>query len=133
MTQGTYQCFRIGAGVLVAMGLAQLAGHFGSKGKPVNGMEEQMRMLMDTYRTNMMGSMRSTQDLYDGFSLAFVVYSLGLGALAFVLPPQKKMSIVYAGMLAVMTALSLTYWFAAPTVFLAVAALLFAASALLDR
>ncbi len=133
MSQGSYQCFRIGAGVLVAMGLAHLAGHLGGRGKALNGMEDQMRMLMETYRTNLMGTMRSTQELYDGFSLAFAVLSIGLGALAFTVPPQKKAAIVIAAMLAVMTGVSLMYWFAVPTAFLAAAAVLFAASALLDR
>lgn len=133
MTQGSYQCFRIGAGVLAAMGVAHLFGHFAPKGRVANGTEDQLRMLMQTYQTNIMGSMRSTQDLYDGFSLAFAVFSLGLSALAFTVPPQKKMAIVYAAMLAVMTGVSLMYWFTAPTAFLAAAAVLFGASALLDR
>lgn len=133
MTQGSYQCFRIGAGVLAAMGVAHLFGHFSGRGKPVNGMEDQLRMLMETYRTNMMGSMRSTQELYDGFSLAFAVLSLGLAALAFTVPPQKKVAIVYAAMLALMTGVSFMYWFTAPTAFLAAGTVLFGASALLDR
>jgi len=134
MTQGSYQCFRIGAGVLVAMGAAHLMGHLGGgKGQPANGMEDQLRMLMETYRTNMMGTMRSTKEIYDGLSLAFSVFSFGLGALAFTLPPQKKMSIVYAAMLAVLTCISYLYWFAAPTAFLAASAVLFGAAALLDR
>lgn len=133
MSLGTYQCFRIGAGVLVAMGAAHLAGHFAGKGKPLNGMEDQMRMLMETYRFNVMGTMRNTQEIYDGLSLAFSVFSFGLGALAFTVPPQKKTAIVLAATLAVMTAVSLTYWFLAPTAFLAGATVLFAAAALLDR
>lgn len=134
MTQGSYQCFRIGAGVLVAMGAAHLFGHFGSAGsKPLNGMESQLRMLMETYKSNMMGTMRSTQEIYDGFSLAFAAFSIGLGALAFVVPPQKRMSIVLAAMLAVLTGISLMYWFTAPTAFLAGATVLFGLSALLDR
>jgi len=133
MSLVSYQCFRIGAGVLALMGAAHLAGHLGGRTKPLNGTEDQLRMLMETYRTNVMGSMRSTQELYDGFSLAFAVFSIGLGALAFTVPPQKKTAIVFAAMLAALTGVSMMYWFILPTAFLAGAALLFGASALLDR
>jgi hypothetical protein len=116
------------------MGAAHLFGQFGGTGsKPLNGMEDQLRMLMETYKTNMMGTMRSTREIYNGFSLAFAAFSIGLGALAFTVPPQKKVSIVLAALLAVLTGISHMYWFTAPTAFLAGATVLFGLSALLDR
>lgn len=131
---GKYALFRIGAFVLTLAGLTHLIGHLGGKAaKPVNGTEFQLQELLYGHKTNMMGSMRSQGDLYDGYSLAFAVFLLTLAALGFTVPVDRKPAIVIATALAVMLAISLTHWFTVPTVFLAAGLLCFAGSAALKK
>lgn len=130
----SYKLFRIGALVLAITGGLHLVGFLGSKGvKPLNGTEYQLEELLYGYKTNMMGSMRSYGDVFDGLNLGFTVFMLTLAALGFTLPVQKKPAIVIAASLAVMLGLSLTYWFIMPTVCLAAGLLCFAGSAYLNK
>lgn len=130
----SYNLFRIGALVLALHGVSHLFRHFGEKGaKPVNGTQFQLEELLYGFRSNVMGTMRSQGEIYDGLSLAFGVFMLTLAALGFTLPVQKKAAIVIAVSLAVMLGLSLMYWFAMPTSFLAAALLCFAGSAYLEK
>lgn len=130
----SYNLFRIGALILTLTGVAHLFGHFASKGqKPVNGTEFQLEELMYGYKTNIMGSMRSQGDFYDGMSLSFSVFMFTLAALGFLLPPSKRAAIVFTVSLAGMLAISLTYWFAVPSACLAAALLCYAGVARIEK
>ena len=130
----SYNFFRIGALIAAINGVMHLFGHFGGKAaKPVNSTEFQLNELMYGFKFNLMGTMRSQGDNYDGLSLGFSVFMLTLAALGFTLPVQKKPAIVIAVSLAVMLGLSLTYWFIIPTSLLAAALLCFAGSAYLEK
>ena len=130
----SYKLFRIGALVVTLCVVAHLVGHFASKGqKPVNGTEFQLEELMYGYKMNVMGTMRSQGDFYDGMSLGFTVFMLTLGAFGFLLPVQKKAAIIFAVSLAVMLVISVTYWFILPTAFLGAAMLAYAGSAYLEQ
>lgn len=130
----SYKLFRIGALVLTLHGVANLLQYFGSKGaKPVNGTEFQLNEMMYGMKINMMGTMRTQGDVFDGLSIAFTVFLLTLAALGFTLPVQKKPAIVIAASLAVMLGVSLTYWFIMPTMFLAAGLACFAGSAYIDK
>jgi hypothetical protein len=128
------QFFRIGAIVLVVMGIAHLFGHFGGKAvPPANSTEIALHDMMYGYKQNLSGSMRSAGDIYDGLSLAFSVFSFALGMLAWVTEPNRKAAWILAVWLVVATGISFAYWFAIPTFFLAVAAACFLGYALLNR
>lgn len=131
---GKYALFRIGALVLALTGLMHLFGYFGSKAtKPVNGTEFQLQELLYGHKTNMMGAMRSQGDIFDGLNLTFAVFMFTLAALGFTIPVDRKAALVFGVSLAVMLAISLTYWFTVPTSFLAAGLLCFAGSALLKK
>ena len=55
---------------------------------PGNETERQLLTLMTGYKFNLMGSMRSMDNLLTGFSLAFMLAALALGALALALRRQ---------------------------------------------
>jgi hypothetical protein len=130
----SYQLFRIGALVLALAGVAHLFGFLGSRGaKPVNGTEFQLNELLYGFKINMMGTMRTQGDIFDGMSLAFTVFMLTLAALGFTVRVERKTAIVIAASLAVMLGISLTYWFIMPTMFLGTALVCFGASAYLDK
>jgi len=97
---------------------------------PSNDTERQLRDLMSDYKFDLLGSMRSMQNLMTGFSISFMLAALGLGAVDLSLwrePAElvKRIAIVNTLWLAVMTAVSVRYFFAAPTSFLAAALILF--------
>jgi hypothetical protein len=98
-----------------------------------NDTERQLIALMTNYKFNFMGSLRSMDNLMTGFSIAFMLAALALGALALIIRrerPQlvKRVALVTALWLAAMTAVSFHYFFAAPTSFLAVTLVLFSLS-----
>ena len=100
---------------------------------PANDTERQLLALMTGYKFNLMGSMRSMDSLMTGFSLAFMLAALALGALALVLRRQpaallKRVALVYVVWLAAMAAVTVRYFFILPTTFLVIALLLFLAS-----
>lgn len=85
---------------------------------------------MANYKFSLMGSMRSMDDLLRGFSISFMVAAFGFGVLSLALSGEreallKKLALIFALWLAVMTAVSLRYFFAAPSSFLAVALAIF--------
>jgi len=97
---------------------------------PANDTEKQLLDLMTSYRFNLMGSSRSMNDLLRGFSISFMLAALGFGALDLVLSGErsgllKRVALVNAIWLAAMTAISVHYFFVAPTAFLVVALLIF--------
>jgi hypothetical protein len=130
----SYKLFRIGALVLAVTGVAHLLGWLGSRGvKPVNSTEFQLNELLYGFKTNMMGTMRTQGDIFDGMSLAFTVFMLTLAALGFTVRVEKKTAIVIAASLAVMLGISVNYWFSMPTTFLAAGLACFAGSAYLEK
>jgi hypothetical protein len=121
--------FLAGALLLIVMGLVHSLSLVKAP-LPSNDTERQLLDLLSNYRFNLLGSMRSMQDLMTGFSIAFLLAALGLGAVDLSLRREpaeliKRIAIVNALWLAAMTAVSLRYFFAAPTSFLAAALILF--------
>ncbi len=122
--------FKTGAVVLVLLGLVHSISLI-EKLVPANDTERQLLDLMNTYRFDLMGSARSMADLLQGFSISFMVAALGLGALDLLLSREragllKRVALINTIWLGTMTAVSLWYFFAAPTSFLAAALLIFA-------
>ena len=121
--------FLAGAVLLIVMGLVHSLSLVKA---PVaaNETERQLLELMSGYRFDLLGSMRSMQNLMTGFSISFMLAVFGFGALDLSLgrapaPLVKRVALVNALWLLVVTAVSLRYFFAVPTSFLAAATLLF--------
>ena len=100
---------------------------------PTNDTEKQLLDLMAKYRFDLMGSPRSMQELLQGFSISFMVWAIGLGILDLALSRErtvllKRLALINAIWLIVMTATSLRYFFLAPTAFLVTVLLLFVLS-----
>ncbi len=97
---------------------------------PANDTERQLLGLMSSYKFNLMGSSRSMENLMRGFSISFMLGAWGLGALDLVLVRErpgllKRVALVNVIWLAVMTTVSLTYFFAAPSFCLTVTLVIF--------
>jgi hypothetical protein len=138
--------FAAGCWVLVATGLAHVAGHYGLMN--AQGDTEAERLLLSLMRGNAqdmgLGFVRSMFDIVAGFSLAFVVLPLGMGLVGLVVLRHadrapgllRQAAVAYAGTLGIMTAIAFRYWFPAPLFFLASAFVCFlaalATSALVD-
>ena len=121
--------FKSGGVFLILLGLVHSISFF-EKLVPANGTERLLLDLMSTYKFNLMGSHRSMGDLFQGFSVAFMLAALGMGALTVAVSNErtsllKRVALVIAIWLALMTGVSLHYFFPAPTSFLVVALLLF--------
>lgn len=121
--------FTAGAVVLIILGLVHSLSLF-EKPVPANDTERQLLDLMSNYKFNLMGSIRSMDDFLRGFSVAFLVAAIAMGALDLALSREragllKRVALINAVWLAVMTAVSLRYFFAVPTSFLVVALLIF--------
>ncbi|MFI5096875.1 MAG: hypothetical protein ACHQT6_02765 [Candidatus Acidiferrales bacterium] len=121
--------FKSGGVFLILLGLVHSISFF-EKLVPANDTERQLLDLMSSYKFNMMGSQRSMGDLFQGFSVAFMLAALAMGALTVAVSNErtsllKRVALVIAIWLALMTGVSLHYFFAAPTSFLVVALLLF--------
>ena len=122
--------FKAGAIVLILLGLAHSLSLFQNL-IPANDTERQLLALMTNYKFNLMGSMRTMDNLLRGFSICFMLTALGLGLLDLALSGERagllrRVAMINALWLAAMTAVSLHYFFAAPTSFVVVALLLFA-------
>jgi hypothetical protein len=121
--------FTAGGMALVALGLVHALSLF-AKMVPANDTERQLLQLMSSYKFNLMGSSRSMENLMRGFSISFMLGVWGLGALDLVLVRErlgllKRVALVNVIWLAVMTAVSLRYFFAAPSFCLTVAFVIF--------
>jgi hypothetical protein len=121
--------FKLGGVVLVLLGLVHAISLL-EKLVPANDTEKQLLDLLTNYKFNLMGSSRSMNDLLRGFSISFMLAALGFGALDLVLSGEcsgllKRVALVNAIWLAAMTAISVHYFFVAPTAFLVVALLIF--------
>ena len=114
--------FTAGAVMLVLLGVVHSLSLF-EKQVAANDTERQLMDLMSSYKFNVMGSMRSMDNFLRGFSISFMLGPLGFGALDLVLLGErvgllKRVAMVNAIWLAVMTAVSMRYFFLAPTSFL---------------
>src|SRR5271156_3305567 len=117
-----------GAGLLVLGARNPLA--LFEKMVPANDTERQLLGLMSSYKFDLMGSSRSMENLMRGFSISFTLAAWGLGALDLVLVRErlgllKRVALVNVIWLAVMSAVSLTYFFAAPSFCLTVTLVIF--------
>jgi|SRR5579863_7660240 len=117
------------ATMMIIMGLVHSISLFT---QPVahNDTERQLNDLLNNYRFNALGSMRSMQDFLQGFSISFMLAALVLGALAFAVSRErlgllKRVALVNILWLVAMLATSLRYFFIVPTSFLSVTLLLF--------
>jgi hypothetical protein len=124
--------FKTGALVLLLIGAVHSLSFLG-RPTPANDTEKQLLELMRGYKFLMMGSLRSMDNLLRGFSIAFMLGTFGMGFLDIVVLREranllKNVALVNALWLGAMVAVSLRYFFAAPTVFLVVAFLIFAAA-----
>jgi hypothetical protein len=124
--------FTTGAVFLLILGLVHSISLF-QKQIPANDTERQLLDLMSNYKFNVMGSMRSMDNFLRGFSISFMLASMGIGALNLVLIREragllKRVALINSLWLAVMTAVSFHYFFIAPTSFLTLALLIFAAA-----
>jgi hypothetical protein len=122
--------FTAGGVFLIVIGLVHSISLF-TKQVPDNETERQLLDLMGNYRFNLMGSLRSMAELMRGFSTAFMLSAIGVGALDLLLArerPQllKRVALINTIWLAVMAANSLIYFFIVPTSFLSAAILIFA-------
>src|SRR5208283_2657375 len=121
--------FKSGGVFLILLGLVHSISLF-RKLVPANATERLLLGLMTSYKFNLMGSLRSMDNLFQGFSVAFMLAALGMGALVLAVSNErtsllKPVALIAVIWLAVMTGVSLHYFFPAPTFFLAVALLLF--------
>jgi hypothetical protein len=122
--------FTAGAVVLILIGMVHSLSLIG-KQVPANDTERQLLDLMSNYKFNLVGSMRSMDNLFRGFSIAFMLAALAIGALDLVLAREragllKRLALINAIWLAAMVADSLRYFFVFPTACLVTALLIFA-------
>ena len=97
---------------------------------PANDTERQLLELMANYKFNLMGTMRSMSELMSGFSAAFGLAALGFGVLDIAVWSErarllKKVALANSLWLAAMLVVSLHYFFLVPTLFLALALVVF--------
>jgi hypothetical protein len=121
--------FTAGGVALVVLGLEHSRSLF-VKMVPANDTERQLLGLMSSYKFNLMGSSRSMGEMMRGFSISFMMAAWGPGALDLALVRErlgllKRVVLVNVIWLAVMTAVSLRYFFAAPSFCLTVTLVIF--------
>jgi|SRR5579863_8604320 len=97
---------------------------------PANDTERQLLNLMSNYKFDLVGSMRTMDGLLRGFSISFMLGTIGFGVLDLLVSGErsglvKRIALVNAIWLAALTAISLRYFFIVPTSFLVAALLLF--------
>jgi hypothetical protein len=122
--------FITGAILLVLLGMVHSLSLL-EKPVPANDTERQLLDLMSNYKFNLVGSMRSMDNLLRGFSISFMLAALGMGALDLLLAREragllKRVALINAIWLAAMVADSLRYFFVFPTSCLVAALLIFA-------
>src|SRR6267154_3269641 len=70
--------FKTGAMALLILGLVHSLSLIRDL-VPANDTEKQLLGLMSSYRFNLMGALRSMDDLFRGFSVSFMMAALGFG------------------------------------------------------
>ena len=121
--------FKAGVVALVILGLVHSLSLIRQR-VPTNDTEKQLLGLMSSYKFNLMGSMRSMDDLVRGFSVSFMLGALGFALFDLLLFREragllKRAALANIIWLAAMTAVSLRYFFVIPTSFLAATLLIF--------
>jgi hypothetical protein len=120
--------FSIGCWAAVATAVAHLAGHIAGPATPADEPGRQLRELAETYPIALPdGSSRSLMELFSGFSLTFVVCLALMGGIGLIVKRRCRddattmtaVARALAGAAATMVAISLTHWFMAPTLLLA--------------
>jgi hypothetical protein len=121
--------FKAGTVALLILGLVHSLSLIRQR-VPTNDTERQLLGLMSSYKFNLMGSMRSMDDLVRGFSVSFMLGALGFALFDLLLFREragllKRAALANIIWLGVMTAVSLRYFFVIPTSFLAATLLIF--------
>jgi hypothetical protein len=121
--------FKAGAVALLIMGLVHSLSLIREQ-VPANDTEKQLLGLMSSYRFNLMGSIRTMNDLVRGFSVCFMLAALGFALFDLLLFREragllKRAALANIVWLAAMTAVALRYFFIIPTSFLFVTLLIF--------
>ena len=121
--------FKVGAAALLILGLVHSLSLIREL-VPANETEKQLLGLMSGYKFNLMGSMRSMDDMLRGFSVSFMLGALGFALFDLLLFREragllKRAALANSIWLAAMTAVALRYFFIIPTSFLAVTLLIF--------
>lgn len=121
--------FKAGTVALLILGLVHSLSLIRER-VPTNDTERKLIGLMSSYRFNLLGSMRSMDDLVRGFSVSFMLGALGFALFDLLLFREragllKRAALANIVWLAAMTAVSLRYFFVIPTSFLAVSLLIF--------
>lgn len=141
MTKPQRVLFRTGAIASLVTSGFHLVGHFSEPQVPTDENGRLLFELVRTYRMDMMGSERTMWDLLSGFSLAFSLFLFFIGFLGLVLvrrlredaPTMRVITLLSVLATGGLLAVSVTYWFLAPTVCLAVATLGYAGALVGDR
>jgi len=97
---------------------------------PANETEKQLLGLMSGYRFNLMGSIRTMNDLVRGFSVSFMLAALGFALFDLLLFREragllKRAALANIIWLAAMTAVALRYFFIIPISFFTATLLVF--------
>ena len=121
--------FKAGAVALLVLGLVHSLSLIRDLA-PANETERQLLGLMSSYKFNLLGSMRSMDDLVRGFSVSFMLGALGFALFDLLLWGERPGLLKRAALsniiwLTEMTAVSIRYFFVIPTSFLAVSLLIF--------
>src|SRR5207244_12456512 len=121
--------FKAGAVALLILGLVHSLSLIREQ-VPAKDTEKQLLGLMSSYKFNLMGSIRTMNDLVRGFSVSFMLAALGFALFDLLLFREragllKRAALANIVWLAAMTAVSLRYFFIIPVSFLAVTLLIF--------
>ena len=121
--------FKAGAVALLILGLVHSLSLIREE-VPANDTEKQLLGLMSSYKFNLMGSIRTMNDLVRGFSVSFMLAALGFDLFDLLLFREragllKRAALANIVWLAAMTAVALRYFFIIPTSFLSVTLLIF--------
>ena len=114
--------FVTGAVVLLILGAVHSLS-FINPLAPSNPTEKQLLDLMENYKFDLTGTMRSMGSLFEGFSISFMLTSFVVGALDLAVSRErlgllKRMALVNVLWLLAMLAVSLRYFFPVPTAFI---------------
>ncbi len=133
-----FRFFAAGLVVFVLFGLAHLIGHLAGTPAPADADEATLLRLMTDIRRPPVN--RSMMELLEGFSLFLILAPWTLAAVGFALRPlaranaaaMRRVVVCYTLGCAAFTAVSVRYWFFAPTSFLALGLVFFALSLAVD-
>ncbi len=121
--------FKAGAVALLILGLVHSLSLIREQ-VPANETEKQLLGLMSGYRFNLMGSIRTMNDLVRGFSVSFMLAALGFALFDLLLFREragllKRAALANIIWLAAMTAVALRYFFIIPISFFTATLLIF--------